>query len=299
MTKPYHLYHWRLILALAFSSAFTMGLQAQDNEQARVRARAHLAVAETTILEIKAYWEPVKESMYNLHKQWEELCKLRPAEDTHAYRGGDFQSLLPAAPVAVGDVWEPSKTGLIKFLRQLHPGATLQLHLNNGDSLGAYACLRACDGRFADILLRVHAEFVLKTGWFTPGQFAGRLVVDLSTQEVLFFRLHVPPAKVNFDVGWRRDGTLKVNGREIQAVSTDAGSVPRLELIGGDPEIVARVERILGKSVAEANATLVRRFYRAKDINWVDFDRALALAQKTGKPLHVVAVEGTFDDESC
>jgi hypothetical protein len=42
-----------------------------------------------------------------------------------------------------------------------------------------------------------------------------------------------------------------------------------------------------------------RRLYRFKEIAWVDFDRAVEAARRTGRPLHVIALNGTLDDESC
>ena len=46
------------------------------------------------------------------------------------------------------------------------------------DSYGLWACLRAYNDAFAEILFRIHAEFVLEKGWFAPSQFAGYMVID-------------------------------------------------------------------------------------------------------------------------
>ena len=54
-----------------------------------------------------------------------------------------------------------------------------------------------------------------------------------------------------------------------------------------------------GRSVEEVNASFARRLYRFAAIDWVPFDQAVAAATRTGKPLHVIAINGTLDDESC
>jgi len=46
------------------------------------------------------------------------------------------------------------------------------------DSPGAYACLRRLSEAYAEIVLRIYPRFVLRDGFFTPGQFTGSLVVD-------------------------------------------------------------------------------------------------------------------------
>jgi hypothetical protein len=300
-SRTLHRYYGLIATAVLCSELAVAAILAADQRPLTERPKVRLDIADAARLEIKAYWEPIKESGSNFHKNWDELRSLRPASDALTYSGADFRALLPGSPLAVGDTWEPNQDGLLKFLRQLHPRATLKLHINNGDSLGAYAILRACDERFADVLIRTHAEFVLKEGFFTPGQMAGRLVIDRSTGKVAYFRLYLPPAPVNFDVNRRVTGSARVNGKEVEGefMATDAGSVPRLELVGGDPTVVKALDRIPGITIEQATAALARRFYRFKDIDWLDFDKALALARETGKPLHVVALEGTLDDESC
>jgi hypothetical protein len=49
----------------------------------------------------------------------------------------------------------------------------------------------------------------------------------------------------------------------------------------------------------EVKHALALRSYRFKNVEWVEFEDALPLARKAAKPLHVVAVDGTLDDESC
>src|SRR5262249_51363570 len=155
-----------------------------------------------------------------------------------------------------------------------HTGATLKLHINNGDSPGAYACLRRLSEGYAEIAFRIHAEFVLRGGFFTPGQFTGSLVLERAGRRPVFFRLHLPPGAVNFDTGWRiwGRGTMMVNGKEVEVEprhATDAGFVPRLELLGGDAGLAERVRWASAKSSDEVSAALAHRFYKFKRIEWV------------------------------
>jgi hypothetical protein len=267
---------------------------------------AGLTIAEASELRVDAFWDPINDSMYDFHRKWDELAKLRPAVPSTSYPGSAFKAFLPPGPANVGDVWNLKEEGLLTFLRQFHLGATLKLHINNGDSPGAYACLRRLSENYAEIVFRVHAEFVLRDGFFTPGQFTGSLVVDRANRRPVYFRMYLPPGPVNFDTGWKIVGssraTMVVNGKDVEVESThatDAGSVPRMELIGGDADLIGHVQWGAAKSLDEVNAALALRFYEFKRIEWVDFGSALGLAKKTGKPLHVLAVDGTLDDESC
>jgi hypothetical protein len=267
---------------------------------------AGLTIAEASELRVDAFWDPIKDSMSDFHRKWDELAKLRPAVPSKSYPGSDFRAFLPRGPAMVGDVWDLKEEGLLTFLRQFHPGATLKLHINTGDSLGAYACLRRLNDEYAEIVFRVHAEFVLRDGFFTPGQFTGSLVVDRANRRPVYFRMYLPPGPVNFDTNWRISGsgrgTMMADGKEVEVEmthATDAGSVPRMELIGGDAELAEHVQWAAANSLDEVNAVLALRFYKFKQIEWVDFGSALALAKRAGKPLHVLAVDGTLDDESC
>ena len=75
--------------------------------------------------------------------------------------------------------------------------------------------------------------------------------------------------------------------------------MPRLELTGGDEGALRAVERVPGRAMGEVTAAFARRFYQFKAIDWVDFDEAVAAARRSGKPLNVIALNGTLDDESC
>jgi hypothetical protein len=150
-------------------------------------------------------------------------------------------------------------------------------------------------------MFRVHAEFKLKDGVFTPGQFAGRMLLDRSDGKVVFFHLFLPSSPVNVDIGWRQTLEAKVGNKVNRAAvwTADAGSVSRLELIGGRKSDLSVVEGLPGKTTEEVSVVFARRLYRFKGIEWVEFEKAATAAQRSGKPLHVIALNGTLDDESC
>jgi hypothetical protein len=277
---------------------------ANDHEPSPEGGRAdRLRVADSAQLEVIAHWGPITESEFSFHQRWDELKNLRPAKERVTYSGTDFQALLPTKPVAPGELWELSDEGLLTFLRQLHPGTRLKLHINNGDSRGGgLGCVRAIDDRWADVIFRAHAEFALNDGVYTPGQFAGRLAIERSTGRVAYFRLHLPHSPVNVDIGWRWAPEVKVGDRMVKGELhwiADAGSVSRLELVGGDKGILRALDGVPGKTIEEVHTIFARYLYRFKAIEWVEFGQALAVARRTGKPLHVIALNGTLDDESC
>ena len=55
------------------------------------------------------------------------------------------------------------------------------------------------------------------------------------------------------------------------------------------------------ESIPEAAARLLlsRRFYRFAELDWLDLATGVQLARETGRPLHLIALFGTLDDESC
>jgi selenoprotein N len=254
-----------------------------------------------TGLEVKAFWEPFAESKYKLAKSWEELRNLKPATTTKVYRAEEFKVFLPKEPVAVGDVWKLDGEGLLPFLRQFHKGATMRLHHAPVGIPGAFACLRAQNDRFGEIVFRIHAEFVLSDGrsYYTPAQFAGHLLYDRATRQVRYFRCFVPPRNTNVDVN-RFMPAKTVGGKEQPSMLiADIGYAPRMELVGGDAAIVQEFTGKHAITAPEADQKLARRFYKFRDIRWLPWDEAVVEAVRTGKPLHVVVLFGALDDESC
>jgi hypothetical protein len=246
-------------------------------------------------LEVKAYWEPFAESKYKIADTWDELRNLKPASVAKTYPADDFQSILPEVGTTVGDVWALDGERLLPFLKQFHAGATLKLHHDFVAAPGAFACLRARDERYDEVIFRLHAEIALDDGksYYTPAQFAGRVLFDRTTKRVRYFRCHLPPRNTNVDVNRftppRHDGDPP----------TDIGYAPRMELVGGDETLATGFKgvEVIDPKVAEQKLAL--RFYKFSEIHWRTWDEAVAEAVRTGKPLHVVALFGALDDESC
>ena len=232
---------------------------------------------------VKGYIAPIEYTQYNFHQEWDELTNLKVTETEKQHPTSTFQAFLPTEPVSVGDCWE-IQDSVLDLLSQLHPNPNLKMHINNGDSLGLWACLRAYNDSFADIAFRIHAEFRFEKGWFTPAQFAGNLIINRITENVMYFHMHVPQNTLNFDVNW-------------DDVGTDIGYCPQMELNAGTrPSNIDYTESI---SQEDVERTLILRFYNAMQINWVSLDEALEMARAQQKPIHAVSIDGPLTDEAC
>ena len=217
----------------------------------------------------------------NFHVEWEELANLRVVVPEKQYATSVFQGFLPNEPVLVGETWRIEEESVLDLLRQLHPDPHL---VRDADSQGLWACLRAYDDKFADIAFRIHAEFALKGGWFTPSQFAGNLVIDRTQGKLVRFHMHVPQTILNFDVGWDTIGC------------TDIGFCPKIELCAGtQPD----VEYDISITREAAERTLILCFYKSEQINWVPPDQAVAIAEEQVKLIHVISIDGPLTDEAC
>ncbi len=237
---------------------------------------------------VKGYIAPIEYTQYNLHVEWDELANLRVAEPEKQYPASIFQAFLPSEPVSVGECWQIDEANALELLKQLHPNPSLDLHINNGDSYGLWACLRAYNNEFAEILFRIHAEFVLENGWFTPSQFTGHLVIDRIREKVVSFKMYVPPTTLNFDAGWTR---------EDDWTAVEIGYCPQMELCTDtqpqDTEFAAAITQ------EEAERALSSRFYKFQQINWVSLEKALKMAPAQQKPIHIISVDGPLFDEAC
>ena len=127
---------------------------------------------------VKAFIAPIEYTISDFHVEWDALANLRVAEPEKYHSTSVFQSFLATKSVSVGECWQIAEDSVTELLRQLHPNPNLDMHSNAGDSRGLWACLRAYNDQFADIVFRIHAEFKLEDGWFTPSQFTGHLVID-------------------------------------------------------------------------------------------------------------------------
>ena len=268
---------------------------------------------------VKGFIAPIAYTQSNFHVEWEELANLRVVEPEKRYPTSVFRAFLPTEAglrrgrgegffqrlqrllrenptrygnsVSVGEVWQIEQAGLLTLLRQLHPNPRLDMHINWGDSRGAWACLRAYNAEFADIVFRVHAEFRLVDGWFTASQFTGHLVINRLDEKVVFFQMYVPHGTLNFDVNrYHHDRSI---------FTTDAGFCPQIELHAGTETIIQDTQFSETIPLSEAKRILIRCFYKSQKINWVPVDEALKIARAEQKPIHIVSTNGPLTDEAC
>ena len=269
---------------------------------------------DSTVL-VKGFIAPIEYSNYNFHVEWGTLANLRVAAAEKRHPASVFQAFLPSkerlerpflqelkrllyekptekeSRVSVGDIWQIEQNGLLALLKQLHPDPHLDMHIDAGDSRGAWACLRGYNAEFADIVFRVHAEFKLEGGWFIPSQFTGHLVIARGKKKVAFFRLYVPPGVRNFDVIRYHNGG--------PSHGTDAGFCPKIELLAGAEAIVQDTQFSESITLAEAERALILRFYKSQQIHWVPVDEALEIARTEQKLIHVISTNGPLTDEAC
>ena len=236
---------------------------------------------------------PIEHMNPNFHEEWDALANFRVAEPEKTYPTTVFQAFLPDKPVFVGDYWQIDNQGALTLLRQFHPKPNLDMHINIGDSCGLWACLRAYSDELADITFRIHAEFALEDGWFTPSQFAGHLVIDRINKSVAFFQMRVPEGTL-FDVNWK-----KYKDEPDYYYSTGGGICPHIELRAEMRYVPQETAFTTSITCEEAEHTLIQRFYKSQQINWVPFDEALEISQAQQKPIHAISIDGPLADEAC
>ena len=232
------------------------------------------------------------ETRSNFDVEWDALANLRVAEPEKQYPASTFDAFLPDKPVSVGELWGIDVDGVLTLLRQLHPQPNLFMHINAGDSYGLWACLRAYNDKFADIVFRIHAEFKLEDGWFTPSQFTGHLVIDRVEEKVAFFEMYVPEGVINFDVNWKKD-------KDKSYFITTTGFCAQMELRTGPQDFFGNIKFVESITQEAAERALIQRFYKSQQINWVPPDQALEIAQTQQKPIHAISIDGPLTDESC
>ena len=245
-----------------------------------------LAEAAVTLL---ARWVPMASSKYDLAESSPELAALYaagPAEPERAWSSSSFAFLLPPEGAEPGATWPLDARPCLPLLRQFHPGATLDLHHGFGAQEGAAATLLASSPERLDVLFRVHAEIEAVPGelYYTPSQFEGRLVWDRIAERVLAFELAVPPRDTNVDVNALVDTQIQAD-------------------IGFAPEMSLRMDRASApeeRDLAEPRRALRRALYGGfSDIDWLPLETAAQRARAEKRPLHVLILFGTLDDESC
>ena len=248
---------------------------------------------------VKGSIAPIEYSSYNFHVEWDTLANLRVAEPEKQYPASIFCDFLPNEAVSVGTPWEIEHAGALELLKQLHPSPSLgmraELPYHKNESQGLWACLRAYDDEFADIVFRIHAQFDLKNGWFTPSQFTGHLVIDRIKRSVAFFQMDISKGNpINFDAKWKGP-----EGFYVDTWITDSGFCPQMELHAGIEDIVRNTEFVESITQEEVEHKLILCFYKSQQINWVSLEEALEMAPAEQKPIHAISIDGPLLDESC
>ncbi|RKU33281.1 hypothetical protein C6499_01525 [Candidatus Poribacteria bacterium] len=262
-----------------------------DNPSA-AHKKITLNLTDTSEILVKGYIAPIENTGSNFHVEWDALANLRVAEPEKQHPTSVFQSFLPNTPVSVGELWALDATGVLTLLKQLHPKPNLFLHINAGDSYGFWACLRAYNAQYADIVFRIHAEFRLEDGWFTPSQFTGHLIIDRNREKVAFFEMYVPEGVINFDVNWKQD-------ENDSHFHTTTGFCSKIELRAGNQELLESIKFTETITQEVAERALIHKFYKSERINWVPPEQVLEMVEAQQKPIHAVSIDGPLVDESC
>ena len=294
-----------LISTVLVVSIFGLCLSLQSSSADQIHLQNILD--KNTVLQVQAYWDPIADTSLGLPdytpKHAALFKNLSPAHPNREYTADAFKTFLPNKPVVVGSVWELDTNKIIPFLHQFHSGATAEMHINPGawrdaahgrevisgmESDGAFACLLALSAGYAEIALRIHAEFVLDKAaraYFTPAQFAGRLILNRKDGTIREFRLYLPPRNINVDIN-------ALGG-------ADMVYVPRMELIGQNREDQSDIVWETSMTEAEAKSALAAAFYKSSEIERLPVEEAVAYAQEKHRPIHLLLTWGVFDDESC
>ena len=257
-------------------------------------------------ISIKGFIAPIEHTLANHHVEfeWDELANFRVAVPEKEHSTSVFRAFLPNAAVSVGNVWQIEEAGALELLRQLHPNSDLDMRDQEGEdgTPGLWACLRAYTDEFADIVFRIHAEFKLGDGWFTPSQFTGHLIINRSEETVAFFQMRLPDGPVNFEVAWQDERSWDDSNWIM-----DTGFCAQMELRAGAEDVLRDITTHLDSEMsdstaitqAEAERALNCQFYKSEQINWISMESALELAQAEQKPIHVISIDGPLADEVC
>ena len=257
-------------------------------------------------IQVDAYWAPIANAALNSSKHAALFNNLSPAHPSQEYGTDAFRVFFPKKSFTVGNLWELDVEKIIPFLRQFHPGATAEMHNNPGtefilelfgltlfrsstfESEGAYACIRAVSPTYAEIVFRIHAEFLLDReagAYFTPAQFTGRLILNRKSGTIREFWLYLPPRNSNVDI----------NAYGL----ADMVFVPRMELVGRNTQDQRDIVWKTTITEKEAKGLLETAFYRFSKIERYPIEDVVAQAQAKKRPIHVVLTWGAFDAESC
>jgi hypothetical protein len=276
------------------------------------RGDIHPLLSGHTRLTVTAEWTPVGTGRDHFETAvpaplYAAFMNLQPAQAQRIYTERDFSGFLPEAVGEVGQLWALDPGKIVEILKQFHPRPSLQL-VSAGRRAGpdgAFAILRAVSPSYLDIVFRIHAEFSLMPeppsldqphfrAWYTPAYFAGRVLVNRKTGTVDHFRLALPTDKaLNVHL------THAARGMGKQRQPHDVVRVERMELTGGDGDLVENIAWTKALSRAEADRRLAKVFYKFLEIDWVPFDQVAARSRSGGKPIFAVVSWGAFEDQSC
>ena len=275
------------ILTIGFLILVTFNGQLNADNHSAAKNKITLNLDDTSEVSLKGFIAPVEYTQYNFHVEWDALANFRVAEPEKQHSTSVFRAFLPDEAVAVGDLWRVKEEGTSALLKQLSPHPRFDLDINNGDSYGLWACLRAYNDAFVDIVFRIHAEFVLNEGRFTPSQFKGHLLIDRMNGKVAAFKMYVPEGVLNFDVGWDKIGAI------------DVGFCPQIELRTETQAVLPDTESVAFITQEAAEREMILRFYKSQQINWVSLEEALEMMQAQQKPVHAISIDGPLADEAC
>lgn len=136
-------------------------------------------------VQVQALIAPIEVGPDNLHIQWKSLASLKEVEPQRNHPVSVFQGFLPSKSVSVGESWKIESEAVLQLLRQLNENPQLEMHIDtettftisfgektfeigDSDSDGHWALFRAYNDHYTEVVFRIHAEFVLEDGYFTP-----------------------------------------------------------------------------------------------------------------------------------
>ena len=281
----------------------SLAATANCQERSRIQEPVEIVLREGFSMSVGAIWEDFADSTYKLYETYPELQGFQPAQAELTHGRETFQALLPEGPVGRIDSWQIPAEAFIPFLRQFHRGVRVTLHHGVGAAPGAYGTLGDVSSEVVEVICRVHAEFLLVAGedgerssWLTPAQFTGRMVFDRRERTLRSFHLFLPPRNSNVDVNVPyRPAEGKALGRGI----ADIGYIPRMELRGGEVQSVEHMTRRQRDLFEHGKSRLAEKFYPFAELGWLSLNQALAKSRETDKPMHVIILFGSLDDESC
>ena len=273
------------------------------------RGDVHSLLHGDTQLEVAAHWTAVERS-----RTIDQVFRpLTVAKQHQTYTAREFSAFLPQEVDSVGQLWSLDLDKVAGFLKQFHPRASMHIEARGrrAGPDGAFGILRAMSPTHVEVFFRVHAEFNLdkydwytpaeisqlaKTFgddlWYTPAHLSGRMIVNRKTGTIEYFCLKIPTEK-SLNVHLHLD-EIGSNGQTHNIVRVD-----RMELTGGERELVADIKWEHAIEADVARHKLKKVFYKFMDINWVPVGQVLEAARESNKPIFAMVMWGALDDQSC